>query len=25
MGENVDKVLTKFEEIAEVTAKFRNL
>jgi len=25
MGENVDKVLTKFEEIAKVTAKFRNL
>jgi len=25
MGENVDKVLTKFEEIAKVTAKFRDL
>ena len=25
MGENVDKVLTKFEEIANVTAKFRDL
>ena len=25
MGENVDEVLTKFEEIAKVTAKFRNL
>lgn len=25
MGENVDKVLTKFEEIAKVTAKFMNL
>ena len=25
MGENVDKVLTKFEEIAEVTAKFADL
>jgi len=25
MGENVDKVLTKFEEIAQVTAKFRDL
>jgi len=25
MGEKIDKVLTKFEEIAEVTAKFRNL
>ena len=25
MGEKMDKVLTKFEEIAEVTAKFRNL
>jgi phosphoribosylaminoimidazole-succinocarboxamide synthase len=25
MGENVDKVLTKFEEIAKVTAKFRAL
>jgi len=25
MGENVDKVLTKFEEIAKVTSKFRDL
>jgi len=25
MGENVDKVLTKFEEIAKITAKFRDL
>jgi hypothetical protein len=25
MGENMDKVLTKFEEIAKVTAKFRDL
>ena len=25
MGENVDKVLTKFEEIAKVTAKFADL
>jgi len=25
MGENVDKVLAKFEEIAEVTAKFKDL
>jgi len=25
MGENVDKVLTKFEEITKVTAKFRDL
>jgi hypothetical protein len=25
MGENVDKVLTKFEEIAKITAKFKDL
>jgi hypothetical protein len=25
MGEKIDKVLTKFEEIARVTAKFREL
>jgi phosphoribosylaminoimidazole-succinocarboxamide synthase len=25
MGENVDKVLTKFEQIAKITAKFRDL